>query len=81
VDDNKRMEAEFQVEHSPSGDTVMVRNRKAVTILLRGQVMERLERMAEKRGVPPSSMLEAIIEECVGSEPKRPDRSIASPQP
>jgi len=39
------------VEQSPSGDTVMVHSRKSMTVLLRGHLVARLERIAKERGL------------------------------
>lgn len=57
---------EFRVEHSPSGDTILVHNRRAMTILLRGPTVERLERAAQEQKVPASRLLEDLIEERFG---------------
>jgi len=61
-----RIDEEFRVEQSPSGDTVMVHGRKAMTVLLRGQLVERLEHVAKDKDVSVSALLEEIIEERFG---------------
>lgn len=65
---------EFRVEHSPSGDTVMVHSQRAITILLRGPVAERLEDVAQERRISVSRLLEEIIEQQIGSSTSITDR-------
>jgi hypothetical protein len=61
-----RIDEEFRVEQSPSGDTVMVHGRKAMTVLLRGHLVQCLERVARDKQVSVSTLLEQIIEERFG---------------
>jgi predicted DNA-binding ribbon-helix-helix protein len=75
-----RIDEEFRVEQSPSGDTVMVHGRKSMTVLLRGHLVKRLERVANDRGVSVSALLEEIIEERFGllAKSKSQDSSPSS---
>ena len=58
---------EYQVEQSPSGDTVMVRGRKSMTVLLRGHLVRHLEHIAQAKGVSVSALLEEILEKQFGA--------------
>ena len=63
------LEKEFRVEQSPSGDTVLVHNRKAMTILLRGQMVKRLEHLARARDISVTRLLEEVVEQRFGASP------------